>query len=143
MNMSEDEKKQVTAPANFKEFDEMKETSIQEVMDATLNDLMSPDEPVPIVIESLENRQVWVRIPRYNDFQVVYKTSKEDQFRANILLINRCMTTPKVTVPDIEGFRVGVIIEIVKHLNRLAGADEEEVERAKNSQEEMEQDSGD
>ncbi len=141
--MSEDKQKDVTAPANFKEFDKMKEDSIQEIMDATLNDLMSPNEAVPIVIESLENRQVWVRIPRYEDFQVVYKTSKDDQFKANILLINRCLTIPKVTVPDIQRFRVGVIIEIVKLLNRLAGADEEEVERAKNLQEEMDQDSGD
>ena len=141
--MSEEKPKQVTAPTNFKEFADMKDASIQELTDATLNDLMSPDEPIPIIIESLDNKQVWVRIPRYKDFQVVYKASQEDQFRANVLLINRCVTTPKVTIPDIEGFRVGVIIEIVKHLNRLAGADEDEVERAKNSQEEMDQVSGD
>ena len=141
--MSEETKKTITAPTNFKEFDKMKEASCQDIVDATLNDLIAPDEPVPVIIESLDNKQVWVRIPRYEDFQVVYKASQDDQFKANVLLINRCLVTPKVDVPTIRRFRVGAIIEIVKHLNVLAGADETEVERAKNSQEEMDQDSGD
>jgi len=143
--MSEEQKKPVNIPQNFKDFETMKKDSdsVGGVVDATINELLAPDEPIPVILESLGGKQVHLRIPKYEDFQLVYKSSGEDQMKANILLVNRCLVKPNVDYGIIAKFKVPVIIEIVKWLNQHGGVTEEQAERAKNSQEGMDQASGD